>query len=484
MQCHGILFRTTLTAGFLVCASSLGLAGGVRIVESSGTQNFASIQAAVDAAPDGAVLLVGEGTYSGFDVAGKSLSIFGAPGAAVSVQGTVVVSADAGRTVVIRGLSVQPPDESALPGLSASGEGFLRFEDCTFHGADFDDVIYCYFGGPGRAGPAGAEVSGCPRIAFERCVLIGGRGQDNDDAFEYGCATSLQGGGHGGPGLFAQGSDVALYDCALSGSEGGGATWEAGAGGAGAELDATSVYASATSFAGGWGGQHYTFPVCYSAGGPGCTLANGSAVASVGSSFSGGSGGGVQPDCFNSLVSAPTVEGGSPTLIPGSARTSTIAQSVQGDASTWSVSFQSAPGDRNFLLLATRPEFLPGLARGIWLVPFRDLESMSLLGTSDAAGRLDANAVAPDLSPGPSDPICELRFAQSASQIQSSALLPSRTRVFTPIQFLGSASVLVLIDRDSLPDCNGNGVNDFVDVLEGTSRDVNHNLIPDGCPGG
>ena len=49
---------------------------------------------------------------------------------------------------------------------------------------------------------------------------------------------------------------------------------------------------------------------------------------------------------------------------------------------------------------------------------------------------------------------------------------------------LGSPAQYFVLDRASGPDCNANGVNDYLDVLEGLAADANHNLIPDGCPGG
>ena len=38
------------------------------------------------------------------------------------------------------------------------------------------------------------------------------------------------------------------------------------------------------------------------------------------------------------------------------------------------------------------------------------------------------------------------------------------------------------IDPTSGPDCNGNGINDYVDLLAGFSSDADGDLIPDECP--
>ena len=86
----------------------------------------------------------------------------------------------------------------------------------------------------------------------------------------------------------------------------------------------------------------------------------------------------------------------------------------------------------------------------------------------DGSGALNGSVPAPDL---PAGSLLRRQFAQ----------VPVRATVGV---YLGSPAVLLLLDRDSGPDCNGNGVTDFLDVIEGVSADANHNLIPDTCPGG
>jgi hypothetical protein len=85
------------------------------------------------------------------------------------------------------------------------------------------------------------------------------------------------------------------------------------------------------------------------------------------------------------------------------------------------------------------------------------------LGQANASGTLNASVPTPDL---PAGSLHERRFSQVA--VRGSGLV-----------YLGSGAVLYLLDRQSGPDCNGNGVSDLVDVLEGASADANHNLIPD-----
>jgi hypothetical protein len=48
--------------------------------------------------------------------------------------------------------------------------------------------------------------------------------------------------------------------------------------------------------------------------------------------------------------------------------------------------------------------------------------------------------------------------------------------------FLGSPMHVLSLNWNSLPDCNGNGINDYAEVILGITPDLNHDLKPDGCP--
>src|SRR5204862_534062 len=47
--------------------------------------------------------------------------------------------------------------------------------------------------------------------------------------------------------------------------------------------------------------------------------------------------------------------------------------------------------------------------------------------------------------------------------------------------WLGCPMHTVLLDREALPDCNGNQQSDLADVFLGTSADCGPNLVPDEC---
>jgi hypothetical protein len=78
-----------IACGALFCAP--GSAQGVRIVEPLGNKAFSNLQDAVLAAREGDVLLVASGTYPGFTVNGKGLSIIARTGDSVRITSKVTV---------------------------------------------------------------------------------------------------------------------------------------------------------------------------------------------------------------------------------------------------------------------------------------------------------------------------------------------------------------------------------------------------------
>jgi len=451
-------------AAFLLL-SPCSLAGGVRIVEPTGTQNFATIQAAVDAAPDGSVLLVGEGNYAGFQVNGKPLAIFAVPGVTVTVDWVSVTGIPAGQVLILGGLHVTAAPAQPLAVSNSAGQ--VRCQDCEFRATDLDYEFCPFTPSPGAPG---ATVTNCDRVLFSACTFRGGKSEDQDDSLPNGMCTDP--GPPGGPGLQATGSagqTIVFYDCSPQGGRGGGVKAFPGDGGSGASISTIRVLASGTSFHGGPGGTNYldTFGECDGDGGPGCALASGSSLDEIGCMFQGGYGGFGENGCTAAF--APGITGGSANSMTGPARKATILQTVQSDASAWSVAYQGTAGDRPLLFTASSPQVSISLAfQGAWALRRNTLLSTKNLGLVHPDGSISGSAPVSDL---PAGSLFQLRAAQVA------------VRATTGV-YLGSPKDLLLLDRDSGPDCNGNGVNDFLDVIEGTSADANHNLIPDSCPGG
>lgn len=267
MQC----FDPTLglLALFAVVASSPSSFAGTHEVDDDGGHGvFTSLQAAIDAAAPGDVVLVHPGTYGGFDLA-KPLSILGVEDPDLfeqtRVNGHVTVSGiPAGATATLSSLivagMVSLTDNAGPIVLDRLWSGTLRFARC-------DDVrahrLWTLFGGSHRIsdsiveivesellgeggddcsccnggdGHAGAIVDGSSLVHLARTTVAGGAGGD------VGCSAFA--GGDGGAGLVIQpgavvyvsgagatvirGGDGGLADdCSVDGAAGTGA-WVAG----------------------------------------------------------------------------------------------------------------------------------------------------------------------------------------------------------------------------------------------------------------
>jgi hypothetical protein len=105
------------------------LAENVYVVDADGGAgaDFTSLQAAVDGAADGDILLVRNGFYDGFSVSGKALSMLAFDGANVLVAGDVTISGiPTGAALTLRGLALNAP--GSVLEVSGSG-GSVRLED-------------------------------------------------------------------------------------------------------------------------------------------------------------------------------------------------------------------------------------------------------------------------------------------------------------------------------------------------------------------
>lgn len=137
--------RWVLVLGLVPAATH---AGSVLVVDDTpgpGVQ-FSDIAPAVAAASDGDLILVKSGTYSGFDIHHRSLSVVADIGAMVEIVGRVQVSAlAAANRALLRGLKVRSAPElgggfldpnfdysAGLQLLNSTGVTWV--EDCTIDG--------------------------------------------------------------------------------------------------------------------------------------------------------------------------------------------------------------------------------------------------------------------------------------------------------------------------------------------------------------
>lgn len=371
------------------------------VAPSGGT--FTDIQPAVDAASDGDVVLVKNGSYGSFVVANKTLSIVAEAGHSPFVTGAVRIrNVPAGKSVLVAGLTAQgtsAPVDTVTHGLYVSNcQGDVRLQDCVFRAL-------------ATAAQSGAEVLNSPRVSFARCSV---EGSD---------ASSQSSGA--GPGLRGLGSQIAMYDAVLLGGEGWNSQCVAstsceGSGGAdGATLTSTYAFAANSTFEGGDGGNSLgtcpTMGSCFhcSCYGDGTYGGNGfraitSAVNSLACSLQGGAAG--VPGCGCGICGCSCCGGSgaagqgavgfTPNDLVGPSRRMSAPHVVR-ELAPWSLSFHGQPGDQVYLFVVAVPEFaFSGAQAGVQLTSPTPTEMPIRVGRCNALGDLTATFTFPDLGAG------------------------------------------------------------------------------------
>lgn len=217
----------SLLRGALLASVSLALAplvvaapGDVWTVAASGA-DFTEIQAAVDAAADGDLILVQPGTYAGFQIVDRSVTVVAEQPGTVQALGRVSVSGLAPtRRVALIDLSVTSPSITA-------STWALRVEDCQgsvrVRGGTWKTSTPAY--GPAwQADVTAVRVEDCDDVAFNGVVGQGANG--------YSAINQFYGPTPGGGGLRVVDSAVAAFHSQfLAGKGGFGDDGESGAGG-------------------------------------------------------------------------------------------------------------------------------------------------------------------------------------------------------------------------------------------------------------
>ncbi|MBI5363713.1 MAG: hypothetical protein HZA53_11080 [Planctomycetes bacterium] len=388
------------------------LHAGVLVVDSGGGAAFTTIQAAVNAAVDGDVILVKTGTsnYAGFTVQDKELVIVGdRPTFPVRVRGRVVVqNLAATRTVVLGWLDVDlPPNPTPLEALVASGiAGQLRVQRCLLKGArgmhveDPSDPAGYGMGSTGGTGVTVLASSG--GIAFVGCTIDGGAGGGVG-----GTGATL--GGLGGDGVRCEGARVVFHDDVVRAGRAGDGSYSGNDGGIGARIlsgvFATQTAGSNTSFTGGNGSMGEDLgSFCLGPGGDG---GHGLWIGSGVSSW--------QLACTNvaglGQCGSPPGQAGQPSVVLGSLATFQVtsvkltAPPLVRAGTTMPFTFTGTPGDALYLESSRRTSFdgLPSwrgfrLARpvGLNLAPRVPVPPVIL----PASGTVTLQVDAPELGPG------------------------------------------------------------------------------------
>ena len=277
-----LLFAPLLAAAARADVLVVDAAGG------PGTDHLA-IQPAVDAALAGDVLLVRAGTYPGFAIHGKPLTVTADQGHVVRVAGEITVRfVPAGEAVHLRGLSTLLLDVPLARGLVlGSNAGAVLVEDCVLRGEtqEQDDPPQ-----------PGLVVVDSEDVVLLASTFVGGGG------WSY-----FQGGPHwgtsGAPGarVVSQSATTTVYayGCEFEGGYGSSGVGESHfpglPGGDGLRLESGVLYASGSTFRGGagGGGADGGFGTCGDGGpgGAGLDEEPGGEAIVADSTFAGGPGG-------------------------------------------------------------------------------------------------------------------------------------------------------------------------------------------------
>lgn len=326
-----------------------------------------TIQAAVDAAAPGDIVLVRAGNYPAFTIDGKGLSVVADTGTTVSIVGQVLVrNLPAGSQLAIVRLEVVGVDAvGVIAGAAMRLEncaGHIRIDGCKLRGGDGGPLQGCSVVGDPDAAP-GLDVVRCGDAAV---VLSSLRGGDAHNLFvDVQCDGNPVVGGHGGHGLRVADSRVAIYDTALLGGEGGSAWYNGGHGGDALHAEdtvptagPTEVFASNTMFDGSThGGDAFDYigGEVAGSGGNAIDARDTSVVRVLDSTYLSGIGGCTLAGCLPQAPLLQIAPLASVTELTGSSKGFGMPRVLREGQST-QMSFVGASGDGVYLLLAATQE--------------------------------------------------------------------------------------------------------------------------------
>lgn len=355
---------TSLPALLLVLAAAPARAGVLTVDASRGPgADFATIQAAVDAAREGDTIVVRDGTYGNVVVHARSLSIV-SDGPRARIDGSIWVRSLAPhQCALVRGF------RASFGAHVANCAGAVWLEDIE----SLDASGACSFGDR-----AGSEVWSSSSVTLVRCTLQGER-----------LGTTTSGAIGSGPGLEARASRVHAFDCRLLGGagRGGGSGLPALPGGPGLRVDESTVTLSGCTVVGGPGGlgEGPTCDAAVAAGGAGMELLGAAgAVRSLDSTIVGGALdlGLLCPGRIGPQGEAVCGTGSIATL-PGFARRVRSPTPVRGGA-TLALEIEGRAGDLPVLLVSSRLEPAAPPGTGPLASPSDDLLLLPVLADGAA----------------------------------------------------------------------------------------------------
>jgi hypothetical protein len=452
------------------------IASNTWIVDGGGTGTHTQIQAAIGGATDGDIILVRSGTYNSFVVGNISLSILAEEGADVDTGTIRVRNQDHDRFLLLRGLNAKGivglNPSSSLGFYGLNNEGSIRIWECSFEGAATSVGGYSAW--------SGALLDHCADVAIDECTIRGAQ-------YPGSLATSA-GTPHSGVGLRVIASGVTLHHSHVIGGNGAEAFDPIAGieGGAGVEVTGSDFFAAGSSIVGGRGGDGDAYAGGAGNGGHGLVTKN--SITQVLDCNLGGGSGGCNYKWFGCSAYSPSGSPsvGDPLILPGTAP-ELNAPTLVSSSSILELQVTAAPGTRVFLQAGSHPSrtdaplvqgyrllsqplfgFATSLSTGLssWSGMPLALYS-SYLGTVDSTENMVVGIPVKPLPPGASHRTLFMQMHTTS---------PAGTSTFgDPVQ------VLVQDCPTCLLDCDGNGIDDLLEIENGTSPDCNRNWIPDSC---
>ncbi len=420
--------RKALTSILALLALSLDAAAGVLVVGPGG---FPDIQAAVDAAQDGDLILVRPSTWPGFTIVNKSIDIYADPSA--TIKGPIVVQGvTAGKTVTLRGLTadmVKFGQNTAVALSLIQCQGTIWLEDCEFLGGAESS-----FGEAGPGHPA-LFAKECAQVVAVRCSFTGG--SPISFGFIYSGTPAPA-----GEGATVNATNATFFECTFQGGTVHGSMYltncaPCAAGAAGLLVDGpSSVLLEAATCRGGDGQSRTDCSFCYSAssgnGGPGIlTRSNvpAGAVKIRDSVLLGGDPGGIGFTCSPGNP-GPATSGppASYDFLPGTSRSLAVPGPVR-EATQATIDLAGLPNDAVLLFVD------PGVG-GLAAFPFPGLFALgfppavtTMLPPLPPSGTAKITVSVPSLPPGLQGIAIGLQALMSDPTNTRTATLSSPSRV-------------------------------------------------------
>ena len=354
-----------------------------------------TIQGAIDAASEGDLILVRDGTYGAFVIDGKSLTVLSDIGhfVVLSAGNSRIANLGPQQHVQLRGLNVVVPrtEFSKVDALRIeSCQGTIWIEECLIEGG----VCFPFFC---SSGAAALRVTDCAGVLVQRSTLRGGE--------------TLDGGLSAGDAVELVRSSISFHECIVGGGQGlaqfPSPTPIVGAdGGTAVRMEDSFFYAATSTFEAGKGadGASGDTSPCSDGGDGGYTLfatSGTSSYALLESQLFPGLPGLADTGCVDGAPGALIDPGGATPaeqIIQEDGRLLQVTSPVEpGDLL---LAFATgAPGDQMFLFIALSPQFQVMLSLdGVLYVPSSSLfVPMGIVGPT---GALFQTLGAPGLPPG------------------------------------------------------------------------------------